>query len=74
MNIDIEINIGVYIQIHDRYTMHLIKILRIFLNVGHPRDPKREDHGFLTTFEGINGPKSVPFKYRNNAQTLPKQL
>ena len=53
---------------------HLIKILRIFLSVGHPRDPKGEDHGYLTTFRGINAPKSGPFKYENNAQTLPKQL
>ena len=52
----------------------LIKILRIFLIVGHPRDPKEEDHGYLTTFRGINAPKSGPFKYENNAQTLPKQL
>ena len=51
-----------------------IKILRIFLIVGHPRDPKGEDHGYLTTFRGINAPKSGPFKYENNAQTLPKQL
>ena len=42
--------------------------------VGHPRDPKGEDHGYLTTFRGINAPKSGPFKYENNAQTLPKQL
>ena len=51
-----------------------IKILRIFLSVGHPRDPKGENHGYLTTFRGINAPKSGPFKYENNAQTLPKQL
>ena len=51
-----------------------IKILRIFLIVGHPRDPKGENHGYLTTFRGINAPKSRPFKYENNAQTLPKQL
>ena len=51
-----------------------IKILRIFLIVGHPRDPKGENHGFLTTFRGINEPKSGPSKYENNAQTLPKQL
>ena len=51
-----------------------IKILRIFLIVGHPRDPKGEDHGYLTTFRGINAPKSVPFKYENNTQTLHKQL
>ena len=51
-----------------------IKILRIFRIVGHPRDPKGEDHGYLTTFRGINAPKSGPFKYENNAQTLPKQL
>ena len=51
-----------------------IKILRIFRIVGHPRNPKGEDHGYLTTFRGINAPKSGPFKYENNAQTLPKQL
>ena len=51
-----------------------IIILRIFRIVGHPRDPKREDPGYLTTFRGINAPKSGPFKYENNAQTLPKQL
>ena len=51
-----------------------IKILRIFLIVGHPRDPKGEDHGYLTTFRGINEPKSGPFKYENNTQTLPIQL
>ena len=55
-------------------TLITIKILRIFIIVGHPRDPKGEDHGYLTTFRGINAPKSVPFKYENNAQTLPKQL
>ena len=49
-------------------------MLRIFRIVGHPWDPKGEDHGFLTTFRGINTPKSVPFKYGKNAQTLPKQL
>ena len=42
--------------------------------VGHSRDPKGEDHGNLTTFRGINAPKSGPFKYENNAQTLPKHL
>ena len=42
--------------------------------VGHPRDPKGEDHGYLTTFRGINTPKSGPFHYKTNAQTLPKQL
>ena len=47
-----------------------IKILRIFRIVGHPRDPKGEDHGYLTTFRGINAPKSLPSKYENNAQTL----
>ena len=52
----------------------LTKILRIFLIVGHPRDPKGENLGYLTTFRGINAPKSGPFKYENNAQTLPKQL
>ena len=51
-----------------------IKILRIFRTVGHPRDPKGEDHGCLTTFKGLNETKSVPIKYENNAQTLPKQL
>ena len=54
--------------------MKSIQILRIFRIVGHPRDPKGEDHGYLTTFRGINAPKSGPFKYENNAQTLPKQL
>ena len=53
---------------------HTIKILRIFLSVGHLRDPKGEDHCYLTIFKGINEPKSVPFMYENNAQTLPKQL
>ena len=53
---------------------NLIKILRIFLSVGHLRDPKGEDHGYLITLAGINAPKSVPFNYENNAQTLPKQL
>ena len=51
-----------------------IKILRIFRIVGHPQDPKGENPGYLTTFRGINAPKSGPFKYENNAQTLPKQL
>ena len=51
-----------------------IKILRIFRIVGHPRDPKGEDHGYLTTLRCINAPKSGPFKYENNAETLPKQL
>ena len=51
-----------------------IKILRIFLSVGHPRDPKGENHGYLTTFRSINAPKSGPFKYKNKAQTLPKQV
>ena len=36
--------------------------------------PKGEDLGYLTTFRGINPPKSGPFKYENNAQTLLKQL
>ena len=49
-----------------------IKILQIFLMVGQPRDPKGEDHGYLTTFTGINAPKSGPLKYENNAQTIPK--
>ena len=57
-----------------RSPAHTIKILRIFLIVGHPRDPKGEDQRYLKTFRGINEPKSVPFKYENNAQTLPKQL
>ena len=48
--------------------------MRIFRMVGHPRDPKGRDHGYLTTFRDINTPKSGPFKYENNAQTLPKQL
>ena len=60
----------IYLQLSNA----LIKFLRIFRIVGHPRDPKGEDHGYLTTFRGINAPKSGPFKYENNAQTLPKQL
>ena len=51
-----------------------IIILRIYRIVRHPRDPKRGDHGYLTTFRDINTPKSGPFKYENNAQTLPKQF
>ena len=58
---------------HPHHT-HTIKILRIFLSVGHPRDPKGENHGYLTTFRSINAPKSGPFKYKNKAQTLPKQV
>ena len=50
-----------------------IKILKIFRIVGHPQDPKGEDHGY-STFRGINAPKSGPFKFENNAQTLHKQL
>ena len=46
----------------------------MFLVVEHPRDPKGEDHCYLSTFKGINKPKSGPFKYENNAQTLPKEL
>ena len=38
------------------------------------RDPKGEDHGYLTTFWAQNTPKSGPFKTENNAQTLPKQV
>merc|ERR1712081_158141 len=53
---------------------HTIKILRIFLSVGHPRDPKGENHGYLTTFRSINAPKSRPFAAENKAQTLPKQV
>ena len=45
-----------------------IKIMRFFLSLGHPRDSKGEDHGYLTTLRGINVPKSVPFKYENNKQ------
>ena len=56
------------------HTTHTIKILRIFLSVGHPRDPKGENHGYLTTFRSINEPKSGPCKYKNKAQTLPKQV
>ena len=51
-----------------------IRILLIFRIVGHPRDPRGEDHGYLSTFRGINAPKSGPFNYENNAQTHPKQL
>ena len=51
-----------------------IQILPIFRIVGHPRDTKGENSGYLTTFRGINAPKSGPFKYENNAQTLPEQL
>ena len=51
-----------------------IQILPIFRIVGHPRDTKGENPGYLTTFRGINAPKSGPFKCENNAQTLPKQL
>ena len=59
---------------HHTTTTHTIKILRIFLSVGHPRDPKGENHGYLTTFRSINEPKSGPCKYKNKAQTLPKQV
>ena len=38
------------------------------------RDPKGDYHGYLSSFRGINIPKSGPFKYKNNAQTLPKQV
>ena len=31
-------------------------------------------HPWLTTFRGINAPKSGPIKYENNAQTILKQL
>ena len=53
--------------------VQIIKILGILRFLGHVRDPKAEDHGYSTTL-GINAPKSVPFKYENNAQTLPEQL
>ena len=49
-------------------------MLRIFLIVGHPRDPKGEYHGYLSTFEGQKTPKSRPFEAENKAQTLPKQV
>ena len=42
--------------------------------VGHPRDPKGENHGYLTKFRSINAPKSRPFEAINKAQTLPKQV
>ena len=55
--------------------MTQIEILPIFRIVGHPQDPKGEDHDYLPTFIiGINAPKSGPLKYENNAQTLPKTL
>ena len=38
------------------------------------RDPKGEHHGYLSTFEAQNTPKSRPFEAENNAQKLPKQL
>ena len=38
------------------------------------RDPKREDHGYLTTIWAQNKPKIGPFKTENNAQILPKQV
>ena len=38
------------------------------------RDPKGEHHGCLSTYRGINIPKSGAFKNENIAQTLPKQL
>ena len=57
-----------------RWRLQKIKILRIFLMVWHPREAKWEDHCFLTTFRGLNAPKSGPFKYKNNVQTLPKKL
>ena len=50
------------------------KIVLIFENSKSCGFSKREDHGYLTTFRDINAPKSGPFKYENNAQTLPKQL
>ena len=52
----------------------VINILWIFRILGHPRDPKGEDPGYLTTYRGKNATKSGPFKYENNVQTLPKQL
>ena len=56
-----------------RWKLKKIKILQIFLMVGHLRYPKGENHGYLTIFRGINAPKSGPFKYEKNAQTLPKK-
>ena len=38
-----------------------IKILRIFLIVGHPRDPKGEDHGYLKTCEVLTLLLSIIF-------------
>ena len=38
------------------------------------RDPKREHHGYLSTFEAQNTPKSRPFEAKNIAQTLPKHI
>ena len=63
-------------QFHKVFTWNYgtIKILRIFRIVGHPQTPKGEDHGYLITFRSINAPKSGPFLYKNNTQTLPKQL
>ena len=62
------------VQLFCSLNLFIIKILRIFRIVGHPRDHKGEDPGYSTTFRGINAPKSWPFKYENNSQTLPKQL
>ena len=45
-----------------------------FSHLGHRRDPKGENHGYLSTFRGINAPKTESFKDKSNAQTLPKQL
>ena len=60
---------------------NIIKILRIFRIVGHPRDPKGEDHGYLSTFRGVNAPKSGPFlstktmskHFLNNSKTTFKK-
>ena len=53
---------------------HAIKILRIFRIVGHRRDPKGEDQGYLPILKGINAPTSGTFKSGNNVQTVPKTL
>ena len=45
-----------------------------FSHSRHPRDPTGENHSYLTTFRGINAPRSGHFKYKNNAQTLPIEL
>ena len=61
--------------LHDNFKIkQRIKILRIFRIVGDQWDPKGEYHDYFSSFRGINTPKSEPFKYKNNAQTLPTQL